>query len=383
MLYFISISAFAQNSAGKSDDMARITLAAFVPQQIDKMPEAARSMLANKLSQIVTQSGMGGSAMNQRFILTANIVVMTKDITPTAPPMQAFTLDITLYIGDGIEGTKLASTSVSVKGVGENETKAYVSALKGISPNNTNIQSFVEAGKTKIVEYYNSKCDFIIKDAQTLASQKQYEEAISSLLAVPEVCKECYMACQDLTLNVYKMKLENECVENIQKATVSKANNEWDEAASHLVSILPDVSCYDAAQTLLRDIEDHRCAEAIGKAKGAWANRDSNLASSYLSEVSADSKCANEAKQLFVSISGKLDAVEKRNWDLSYEKYNRNQTQSELNSDQNRDLANRNQTYKESQGFELEKEALKSAREIGVAQAKNQPKVVYNIRGWW
>jgi len=233
------------------------------------------------------------------------------------------------------------------------------------------------------MEYYNDKCDFIQKDAMTKADRKEYGEAISSLLTVPKVCKECYMACQDLTLKVYKMKLENECVENIQKATVSKANNERDEAASQLVSILPDVSCYDAAQTLLRDIEDHRCAEAIGKAKGAWANRDSSLASSYLSEVSADSKCANEAKQLFASISGKLDAVEKRNWDLSYEKYNRSQIQSELNSDQNRTLANRNQTYKENQGFELEKAALKSAREIGVAQAKNQPKTIYKTAGWY
>jgi hypothetical protein len=103
----------------------------------------------------------------------------------------------------------------------------------------------------------------------------------------------------------------------------------------------------------------------MGKAKGAWANRDSNLASSYLSEVSADSKCANEAKQLFTSISGKLDAVDKREWDLAYEKYDRAQS------------------YEENQGFELQKSAISAARAIGVAQGKNQPRTIYNIKGWY
>lgn len=233
-------------------------------------------------------------------------------------------------------------------------------------------------------KYYNSRCDFIQKEALAMADRKEYEEAISSLLAVPEVCKDCYMACQDLTVKVYKMKMDNECAENIQKATVAKTNNEWDEAASHLTSILPDVKCYDDAQALLTEIEDHRCSEALGKAKGAWANRDSKLASSYLSEVSTDSKCASEAKQLFTNISGKLDADEKKEWDLAYEKYNRSQTQNELNATNDRDLDNRNQTFKENQGFELQKAQIKAARDIGVAYGKNQPKTItFNTRSWF
>ena len=130
----LNFGANAQNTVGKLEDMGRLTLAAYVPQQIDQMPDAARSMLQNKISQIVTQNGMGGSFRNERFILTANIVIMTKDILPGPPPMHAYTLDITFYIGDGIEGTKFASKSVSVKGVGTNETKAYIEAIKMVKP---------------------------------------------------------------------------------------------------------------------------------------------------------------------------------------------------------------------------------------------------------
>lgn len=258
VLLVISYYTYAQNTAGKSDDAARITLATFVPQQIDKMPDAARSMLTNKLSQIITQSGMGGSAFNQRFILTANINVMSKDITPTTPPMQAYTLDITLYIGDGIEGTKFASHSTTVKGVGENETKAYISALKNLKTNDPNYQSFIETGKTKIVEYYNSKCDFIIKEAQTLASQNKSEEAIFKLTGVPEVCKSCYDKCMDAIAPIYKQQIDRDCKLKLAEATNLWSANQTVEAGNRAGKILstiePSAACFGEVKTLSNKI---------------------------------------------------------------------------------------------------------------------------------
>ena len=258
MLYLISINAFAQNNAGKTDDIGRITLAAYVPQQIDKMPDAARSILANKLNQIVTQNGMGGAANNERFIITANVNVISKDLTATAPPMTALVLEVTLYIGDGFVGTKFSSTSISVKGVGESETKAYISALKGISPTNSNIQSFVGNGKSKIIEYYNSKCDFIIKEAQTLVSQNNFEEAIFKLTSVPEVCKECYDKCMDAVGPIYQKQIDREC-----KSKLMEANTAWnaaqdsygaDTAGGILAQIDPNASCYKEALALSNKI---------------------------------------------------------------------------------------------------------------------------------
>ncbi len=258
ILVVIGYNTYAQNTAGKSDDMARITLATFVPQQIDKMPEAARSMLANKLSQIVTQSGMGGNVLNQRFILTANINVMSKDITPTAPPMQAFTLDLTLYIGDGIDGTKFASISTTLKGVGENETKAYISALKNLKTNDPNYQSFIETGKTKIVEYYNSKCDFIIKEAQTLVSQNKFEEAIFILTGVPEVCKGCYDKCMDAIAPIYKQQIDRDCKLKLAEATNLWSANQTVEAGNQAGEILstiePSAACFGEVKTLSNKI---------------------------------------------------------------------------------------------------------------------------------
>jgi hypothetical protein len=258
LLFFVAFNSFGQNTVGKSNDAARISLASYVPMQIDQMPEPARSSLANKLSQIVTQNGLGGSAANERFIITANVNVLSKEMTASAPAMQAFVLDVTLYIGDGIDGTKFASVSTQVKGVGESETKAYISALKNLKTTDTKYQSFIESGKTKIIEYYNSKCDFIIKQAQSLASQNQFEAAIFGLTNVPEVCKSCYDKAMDAIAPIYKQKIDRDC-----KMKLSEANNIWSagqtiDAATRAAEILsviePGSVCFGDVKSLSNKI---------------------------------------------------------------------------------------------------------------------------------
>ena len=74
----VSLSSFAQGDTKKDEN--RIMLTAWVPQQIENMPVAARASLENKLTQIVVKNGLGGGAFNTRFIISANITVATKDI---------------------------------------------------------------------------------------------------------------------------------------------------------------------------------------------------------------------------------------------------------------------------------------------------------------
>lgn len=255
-LVILGYNSFSQ---AKAEDMGRIVLAAYVPQQVDKMSDAARTMLTNKLSQIVTANGMGGSAVNERFIITANIVTLTKDLTATAPPMTALGLEVTFYIGDGIEGTKFASKSVQVKGVGTNETKAYIEAIKQIKTNDPSYAAFIEEGKQKIIKYYESKCDFIIKDAKSLATQNKLEEAIYKLSSVPDVCKTCYDKCLAAIAPIYKQKIDRDCKLKLAEATNTwNASQGYDAAASAgaiLAEIEPQAACYGEAKALSAKIQ--------------------------------------------------------------------------------------------------------------------------------
>lgn len=247
-----------QNTIGKLDDLGRIALNTWIPDQIEYMPAASKSNLENKLNQISTRYGMGASELMPRFIITANVVVQSKDITATAPPMTALTVDITLYIGDGIEGKVYASTSVSGKGVGENETKAYTAALRSLDPGNKRIQQFMEEGKRKIIAYYNSRCDIIIKEAQMLESQNRFDEAIYVLMCIPDVCLDCYNKAMDAVGPLFQNKIDWEC-----KAKVNAARNTWsaglnrraaDNAAQILSTIDPEAACFNDAVSLTGEI---------------------------------------------------------------------------------------------------------------------------------
>ena len=276
----------AQNNKGKSDDFGRIALQTVIPEN-SEAPAAAARILKTKMTQITTKNGL--SSMGNRFTMYPQIDILTQDITPSAPPMHAYTLSVTLYISDLETQTIFSSTNLTLKGVGKNEAKAYISALKMLNSKRPEVKGFVEEGKNRIIEYYNSQCDFILKEATAAAGRKEYDQAIYDLLLVPDVCKDCFMQAMDLTNEIYMQKLNNECQEMLALARVAKSNDKYDEAANHLAPILPDVDCYADAQILLKEIEDHKCAVSLGKAKGAWANRDSRGASKALSEISFDS----------------------------------------------------------------------------------------------
>ncbi|MEI6765831.1 MAG: hypothetical protein WCM76_09335 [Bacteroidota bacterium] len=265
----------AQGTDGKMSDKGRLALAVWVPEQIEGMPIESRKNLENKLSQIVTANGMGGAAVNTRFIITANVTVQTKDITATAPPMQAYTLDVTMYIGDGFEGKSFSSYTTTCKGVGENEVKAYNAALKNIKTNDPNYQAFLEKGKTKIIEYYNAQCDFIIKGAKTAAGMNNFDEAIWNLTNVPDACSDCWNKCMNAVAPIFQQKIDFEC-----KTKLNEAQNTWNASQS-----------WDAAQA----------------------------AGAILSTIDPKSSCYGDAKALSDKIGKRILEVDKREWNFKWE----------------------------------------------------------------
>jgi len=262
---------FAQNTASKADDMGRLSLSTMLSNKYSSdMSDAAKNMLGNKLSQIATQNGLGGNSVDPRFIISANVIQLNKEITATAPPMVAMNLEVTLYIADYQTKTKFTSTSVSVKGVGTNDTKAYIEALKQLNPQNAAIKQFVDVGKTKIIEYYNSQCDFLLKDAQSLASQNKYELAIYKLTLIPDVCKSCYDKAMDAVAPVYKKFMERNCVRLLAEAKASFAASPdfvgADNARVSLAQIDPEADCFKQAQVFTDSVK----AKVLRDQKRDW-----------------------------------------------------------------------------------------------------------------
>ncbi len=269
---------FAQTANGNQGDINNIAISVYIPDQVENMSDISKNALEMKLNQLVANNGLSGTSGFERFILTANVSVLSKEITPTAPALTAFNLMVSFIVGDIVEGKKYASVMVSAKGVGETETKAYNQAIKSISISNPELSKFIATAKNRIVEYYSSRCDFIIKEAQAYADQNKYDLAIYTLSKVPQVSKACYEKCLDMMLPIYTKKINLEC------------------------------------NTILRD------------AKARWASsqtiESANEIANMISRIPIGSVCDSEVKSFVNEVAKQVKVLQQRDWDFAVKVYN-------------------------------------------------------------
>lgn len=249
----------AQNNLGSANDYDRIALDVFIPEQVENIPDHAKSLITSKLTNAITEKGMAGAGASPRFLVTAKMELLTKDIAPTVPKVETYTFDIYLYIVDHVDKNIVSSTSFTAKGTGSNANKAYTSALRSLDLKNSKVEKFLDDGKTKIIQYYNSRCDFIIARAKSLATQNQFADALATLSGIPEVCKECYMKALDEIGPIYQDFIDHDCQVMVNVASAvwaSQPNSDGAMAAGAvLAGIDPDSRCYTESRSLIGKME--------------------------------------------------------------------------------------------------------------------------------
>ncbi len=336
----IATFCYSQNTP-KLDDFGRVVLNTYLSEKID-LPAEAKSLLETKLSQIASNYGMGGSAVNPRFIITANVNVGTKDIIAGPPQMIAQNIDVTFFIGDAVEDKSFCNTTVSLKGVGTNENKAYIDAIKKINPKNSDIQKFVEEGKNKIIAFYNTQCDFIIKNALTLKNQGKYDEAIYNLSIVPDVCQDCYFRCLDTLTSIFQKKVDADCDQKLKQAKTVWSAEQTPEGAEKAADIV--------------------------------------------NQIHPMASCQTEVDAFIKSIKAKLKADEQARWQFKLKQYADKVAMQKEQVRIAEAKSIRDDNYREKQAVrnaELDKINANAYKEIAIEQAKNQPKAVtYNNIYW-
>lgn len=259
LLLFLPFFGTAQNNLGSADDQDRIAIDVLVPPQVEDIPDQAQALLENKLMEVAVKNGLGGSGPSPRFVLTAKMTVLTKDVTPTVPPMEAYTFQIYLYIVDCVDQIVVSTTTISSKGAGNNKNKAYLQGLRGINTSNSELERFMKTGKQKIIEYYNSRCDFVLAKANSLAAQNQFQAAIATLSGIPEVCKDCYMKSLEQIAPIYKDYIDHDCQVFMNMAQSIWASNPTAAGAADAGAVLclidPDSKCYGDTKGLISKME--------------------------------------------------------------------------------------------------------------------------------
>lgn len=301
-----------------------ICITPYIPDETQLPDDKSAQLLLDKLTQIVTLNGLSNKGYENRFVISAHVYHISKSRTATIPARTVVKMSLTLYVGDGEEGTLFSSVSKELKGVGNNYEEACHSALYKIRTNDKDIVQCLDIGKSRILSYYDNIGENIIQQAESMAANADYDAAISSLFTIPMQCVH-YQRAQDMIA-----KFNEERIETNNKNLLVKARATW------------------------------------------YAHMDENgaeQAMSIMNEVIYPSKdISNQINKLCAEISVRLKSISDKKWQMDMQQMqNRHKEEmAHIQSDKERSLA-----------------YIKSAASVAKALAENQPKVVYRIYHWW
>ena len=246
----MSMATFAQTS-----DEGRVSLQAMMPDGV--IPVEASKNLVTCMQRMLVGNGYGDNGYVERFVLTAKVDVTSKDIVPSTPARVSEKMDVTFFVGDVIENKLYASCTIVLQGIGTNENKALISAFSKLNPNQKAFAEMLETAKSKIVDFYTTHCTEEISKARTMASVGNYDEAISRMMAVPNVCADCFGKCQAAATSFYQQKIDTNGLQLLNKARNAWMKSQDADAANavaqYLNAISPYSSCYQDVEKLRKE----------------------------------------------------------------------------------------------------------------------------------
>lgn len=308
------------------DDVGRITIHAYVPENED-LPYEAHKLLTTKLSQIITANGIADNDNFVRFVLTAKINVISKDIVAGPPQRISQKLDITLMLGDIEEDKIYSQLTISAIGVGQSYEKSFIPAFKNINPKSTAITAFIREGKEKVLGYYQTHCEDLITEAKKQASLQNYEDALMLLASIPDVCTDCFEGAARIAAPIYT------------------------------------------------DMVEARGAEFLNQARAVWAKHPTREgareATRLISQINFAASCQPQATSLMREITAKMNEIDRREWEHQMQVY-----QDGIEREK-RQWAQHVREYEDR--VQTQRMYLKAARDVAITYAKNQPKVVTRI----
>lgn len=263
-IYFIIIAlgltftSFAQST----NDVGKIALSVVMPDNVDGLDVSQLSKLETKISQIVTVSGLAASGYNNNFVIYPKFAIYESNIVEGGMQnITVVTAELSLFIKQVDNNLLFSTISKQLKGSGSTKELAITNAISKISTSDPEFKTFIETGKSKIIQYYETKCVDIIKKSDSYVKMQQYEQAFGLLMTVPEEVSSCYNQIQDKAIESYKAYQTQKCAELIQKAKTSLAANDYVGALNILSEIDPSASCFNEAQTLAKTAETKVDAE--------------------------------------------------------------------------------------------------------------------------
>ncbi len=280
--------------AQTTNDVGKIALSVVMPDNVEGLNTSQLSKLETKISQIVIASGLAASGYNNNFVVYPKFAIYETNVVEGGMQnITVITSELSLFIKQVDNNMMFSTISKSLKGSGNSKELAITNAISKIPSNDPEFKTFIETGKTKIIKYYETKCEDIISKSDGFVKMQKFEQALGLLMSVPEEVSSCYNKIQDKSIVAYKAYQTQKCSELIQKAKATLASNNFVGALDILADIDPSATCFKEAQTIAKTAE----AKVTAEEKKQW---DFQM-KQYNDEISLEKQRINAIKDIAVS----------------------------------------------------------------------------------
>lgn len=233
-------------------------LSIFPITQGESVPDGAADALYTRMQNALTTTGVVASTDYSQFILTAKFNHITEDVVAGPPMMTAFVTDLTLYIGNQVTEQVFASQTITLRGVGKSQERAYKNAMQQLSGKNRELTTFIDKGRKKIIAWYDSNYRQILADAQKAAGTHNYEQALYLATSIPTCCAG-YDEAYNATLKYFQEYINWEGDKEYRAAlaawSVDPTATGAEEAFTHLLAIDPSSAAYAKGMKLADEMK--------------------------------------------------------------------------------------------------------------------------------
>lgn len=108
---------------------------------------------------------------------------------------------------------------------------------------------FIKSAKTKVIDYYNKRCEMIVSKATQLSQANQHADAISLLFNVPSETR-CFEKARGKALEVYRNYQNQICGQLVLQGKAKLEANLYQEGFDILAKVDPSSSCFKDVNTL-------------------------------------------------------------------------------------------------------------------------------------
>ena len=232
-----------------------IPISVRVPPAMPGVDQVVRMQLEARLSRVLTGTGLASVPGGANFVMYPSIVVLEERLVEGSRSMVVVKLDLSLFVKSVSDGVLFASISKVVGGAGRTRSAALVNAVSSLQGNDPDLRDFSRAARDRILDYYSQRCDQIILDAQTAAQTGHVDQALASLLGVPDVVTDCHPAASAAAVAIFSAYQRQQCESDIRKARAAMAVDNFEDAIARVSLVDPGSPCADEADQLITDID--------------------------------------------------------------------------------------------------------------------------------